>query len=134
KGVAAAVLTAPDSIAWLFNIRGGDLPRTPAPLAFAILEDTGRARLFLDTRKLIAATREHLGNEVAVAEARDFPEALDRLGGKRVLADPASAAAFVFERLSAAKAEIVRETDPCQLPKACKNAAELEGARAAHRR
>lgn len=134
RGVEAAVLTAPDSIAWLFNIRGGDLPRTPAPLTFAILDDAGRAQLFLDTRKLIAATRAHLGNAVAAAETGDFPAALDRLGGKRVLADPASASAFVFERLAAAKAEIVREADPCQLPKACKNAAELDGARAAHRR
>ena len=132
RGIAAAVLTAPDSIAWLFNIRGGDLPCTPAPLAFAILDDTGNARLFLDLRKLTTAARAHLGNAVAVAETADFPAALDALGAKRVLADPGSASAFVFEQLDAAKAEIVRDADPCQLPKACKNAAEIAGARAAH--
>ncbi|MHB1219400.1 MAG: aminopeptidase P family protein [Alphaproteobacteria bacterium] len=132
RGIAAVVLTAPDSIAWLFNIRGGDLPCMPAPLAFAVLDDMGAAQLFLDTRKLTATTRAHLGNAVSVAETADFPAALDALGGKRVLADPASASAFVFERLGTAKAEIVRDADPCQLPKACKNAAEIAGARAAH--
>ncbi|MGE0096141.1 MAG: aminopeptidase P family N-terminal domain-containing protein [Alphaproteobacteria bacterium] len=132
RGLAATVLTAPDSIAWLLNIRGGDLPCTPAPLAFAILDDQSNAQLFLDTRKLTAATRAHLGNAVAIAETADFPAALDALGGKRVLADPASTSAFVFERLTTAKAEIVRDADPCQLPKACKNAAEIAGARAAH--
>ena len=35
-GVAAAVLTLPDSIAWLLNVRGGDVARSPLPLSFAI--------------------------------------------------------------------------------------------------
>ena len=62
--------------------------------------------------------------------------ALDRLGaeGRSVAADPATAAAWVFDRLQAAKAKIRRVGDPCQLPKSCKNQVELDGTRAAHRR
>ena len=51
-GADVALLTAPASIAWLFNIRGGDVIRTPLPLAQAILEAYGRARLFLDPAKV----------------------------------------------------------------------------------
>ncbi len=63
EGVAAAVLTAPESIAWLLNIRGGDVPHTPLPLSFAILRGDGSVTLFIDRRKLapgstaISATR-----------------------------------------------------------------------------
>ena len=37
-GEAAAVLTQPDSIAWMLNIRGGDLPRVPVMHAFAVTQ------------------------------------------------------------------------------------------------
>ena len=129
----AAVLTAPDSIAWLLNIRGGDVPHTPLPLSFAILYADASVDLFVEREKLSPGLDRHLGAAVRVAPPASFGAALERLAasGKRIAADPASAAAWVFDRLGAAAR---RATDPCQLPKACKNAVELEGARAAHRR
>ena len=134
--IDAAVLTAPDSIAWLLNIRGGDVPHTPLPLSFAILHADAHVELFIDRRKLASGTEAHLGPEVKAAEPDELGPALDRLGAakKRVLADPAMAAAWVFDRLSAAGARVQRAADPCQLPKACKNEVELAGTRAAHRR
>jgi Xaa-Pro aminopeptidase len=136
SGVDAAILTAPDSIAWLLNIRGGDVARTPLPLSFAILGGDASVELFIDRRKLIPGIESHLGNAVAVQPPAAFGAALDRLGaaGKRVLVDPSSAASWVFERLAAAKAAIHRAADPCQLPKARKNQVELDGTRTAHRR
>ncbi len=132
----AAILTAPDSIAWLLNIRGADVPHTPLPLSFAVLHGDGKVELFIDRRKLAPQTAAHLGNEVTVAEPDELGPALDRLGNakKRVLADPAMSADWVFDRLAAAGAKVHRAADPCQLPKACKNETELAGARAAHRR
>jgi Xaa-Pro aminopeptidase len=134
--IDAAVLTAPDSIAWLLNIRGGDVPHTPLPLGFAIALADGSVELFCDARKLAPGLGGHLGNQVRVSPRDAFAAALERLGGakRRVLADPATAAAFVFDRLAKSGAEIVRRPDPCQLPKACKNETELAGTRAAHRR
>lgn len=136
NGIDAAVVTAPDSIAWLLNIRGGDVERTPLPLSFAILGSDASVALFIDRRKLVPGLGNHLGNAVAVQPPDAFGEALDRLGaaGKRVQVDPASAAAWVFERLRAAGAAIHRAADPCQLPKSRKNATELAGTREAHRR
>jgi Xaa-Pro aminopeptidase len=135
-GVDSVVLTAPDSIAWLLNIRGGDVPHTPLPLAFAIGRADATVEIFCDPRKLAPGLAEHLGNAVKTSPREAFAAELDRLGARsmRVQADPSTAADFIFDRLGKAGAEIVRAPDPCALPKACKNATELDGARAAHRR
>ena len=135
-GVAAAVLTMPELIAWLLNIRGGDVPHTPLPLSFAILRGDASVALFIDRRKLAPGLERHLGNAVTVLPPDQLGPALDALAaeGARVQADPASAAAWIFDRLNKAGAKIHRAADPCVLPKACKNAAEIDGTRAAHRR
>ncbi len=130
----AVVLTRPDSIAWLLNIRGGDVKHTPLALGFAILNADDSVALFMDRRKLAPETIAHLGDRVSVAEPAELGAALDALSGKRVLADPNGTASWVFRRLGDAGATIVRAADPCILPKACKNAVELDGARAAHHR
>jgi Xaa-Pro aminopeptidase len=135
-GVAAAVLTMPESIAWLLDIRGGDVPHTPLPLSFAILRDDASVSLFVDRRKLMPGLERHLGNAVSVLPPEQLGPALDALAaaGGPVQADPATAAAWIFDRLDAAGAKIHRAADPCVLPKACKNTAEIAGTRAAHRR
>jgi Xaa-Pro aminopeptidase len=132
----AVVLTGPDSIAWLLNLRGADVPRTPLPLSFAILHADGRVDLFIEPRKLVPGIESHLGNAVAVHAPDALGGALDTLGKAkaRVLADPSSAAAWIFDRLAASGAEILRGADPCALPKACKNPVEIAGARDAHLR
>ncbi len=132
--VDACVLSAPDSIAWLLNVRGGDVPYAPLPLGFAILRADSTVDLFVDPKKRTPGLERHLGNAVALDAPSAFGPALDRLAGKRVRIDPASAPEWVLDRLTAAGARVVRGSDPCQLPKACKNAAEMDGARAAHRR
>ncbi|HYC06019.1 MAG TPA: aminopeptidase P family protein [Azospirillaceae bacterium] len=136
RGENAAVLTQPDSIAWLLNIRGSDVPSTPLPLSFATITDEGEVDLFVDGRKLAPGIESHLGNQVAVRPAEELGAALDELGraGRRVRVDPGTAAAWIFDRLGRAGAKVEREADPCMLPKAAKNSVELEGARASHRR
>jgi Xaa-Pro aminopeptidase len=135
-GVAAAVLTMPESIAWLLNIRGGDVAHTPLPLSFAILRQDGAVALFIDRRKLAPGLEAHLGNAVTVMAPDQLGPALDALAaeGGRVQVDPATAASWIFDRLAAAGAKLHRAADPCLLPKACKNPTEIDGTRAAHRR
>jgi Xaa-Pro aminopeptidase len=136
EGAAAAVLTMPESIAWLLNIRGGDVPHTPLPLSFAILRQDGSVTLFIEPRKLAPGLERHLGNQVTVTSPEGLGPALDALAGEgdRVQVDPATAACWIFDRLEASGAKIHRAADPCLLPKACKNPVELDGTRAAHRR
>jgi len=134
QGAEAAVITAPASIAWLFNIRGGDVIRSPLPLAQAILNQDGSAQLFLDPAKVTDELPAWLGNQVALQPPDSLPAALRALNGKAVLVDPAQSSAWYFDTLEAAGAAVQRGADPTALPRACKNAVEVEGARKAHAR
>jgi Xaa-Pro aminopeptidase len=133
-GQDAAMLTDPASIAWLFNLRGSDVPFTPFALGFALLFSSGRATLFMAPEKLPAETRAWLGNEVAVEARAALPGALAALAGQRVRVDPATAPVWFAQTLRAAGATVVAAADPCALPKACKNPVEQQGMRQAHAR
>jgi Xaa-Pro aminopeptidase len=134
KGIEVAFLSAPDSIAWLLNVRGGDVPHTPLPLSFALFHDDGRVDWFIDPKKLSAGSVPHLDNRVHRHGPDALAERLDGLRGRKVLLDPDSAPEWVSARLRQAEAPCVEGPDPCLLPKAKKNEVEIDGARAAHRR
>lgn len=134
KKAAATVVTSPASLAWLFNIRGGDVKCTPLPLGRAVLHADGRADLYLAAEKVTDELRAHLGNEVTVRPLGALEGDLSAMSGKAVLLDPATASAWFFATLAAAGATILKGQDPCALPKACKNAAEIAGTKEAHLR
>ncbi len=134
RGADATVLTLPDSICWLLNMRGSDVPHTPFALSFAILAKNGDVDLFLDDAKASDELRAHFGNQVRLRPPAEFGTALEAMKGKTVLVDPSTASGFVFDSLETGGAKVVRGDDPCQLPKACKNETELAGVRAAHLR
>lgn len=133
-GADAAALTLPDSVAWLLNIRGDDLPRLPAPLVFALIDAAGGVTLFLRVGQEAAGLREHLGPEVSIAARDGFLPAVSALGGKALLLDRQSAPLAVAQAAEAGGARIVWGEDPCRLPKAIKTAAEAAGSREAHLR
>lgn len=135
-GKDAAVISAPDSLCWLLNVRGGDVPRTPFALGFGVLHNDGRVDVYMDPRKFPPATLAHLGNEVTVQPPGAFATALDALGAAKakVTIDAATCGIWIHDRLRGAGAEVKVTDDPCALPKACKNPIEVEGARTAHRR
>ena len=133
-GQDASVLTDPASIAWLLNIRGGDLAFVPVALAFAILHADASVELFIAQDKLPQGMREWLGPDVSCQAPGAFAGALAALHGRRVRVDPAGAPAAIGQALRRAGAIVEPGSDPCLLPKACKNAVEQDGARAAHQR
>ncbi|MFN3590561.1 MAG: aminopeptidase P family protein [Thermaurantiacus sp.] len=132
RGLDAAVIAALDSVAWLFNIRGADVPRTPVVRAFSLLRADGTATLFIDDAKVTPDVAAHLGPEVTVAPYASVTAALGRLQGQQVLIDPAFSVAALAQALEAGGATIREGRDPCILPKATKNPVEVEGARATH--
>ncbi|HEY7800042.1 MAG TPA: aminopeptidase P family protein [Hyphomonadaceae bacterium] len=132
--IDAAIITSPASIAWLFNVRGGDVSRTPLPLGRAFLYSDGQAELFVAPGKVGSDLGAHLGNEVSLRSNNELERRMAKLQGKRVSVDPSLASAWFFSALGKAGAEIVRAQDPVALPRARKNAVEVEGARKAHRR
>ena len=136
KGADAAILTAPDSIAWLLNVRGADVANSPLPHSFAVVDGDGGVDWFVDARKLLPEVPAHLGNAVRVQPPGALADVVGRLAGagKAVLVDEAATPVWMVDRLAEGGANVVRGADPCALPKACKNAVELAGIRAAHRR
>jgi Xaa-Pro aminopeptidase len=132
KAADIALITSPASIAWLLNVRGGDVMCSPLPLASLILHKDGNAELFVDPDKVDDELRAHLGNQVSISAENKFDARLGDLGGKSVLVDPSLSSSFVFERLEQSGATIIRALDPVALPKARKNKAEIAGTTNAH--
>ena len=133
EGQRAAVLTLPDSLCWLLNIRGADVPRNPVLHGFGILHDDARVSLFANPAKFDASTLAHLGPDVTLAPPDAFLPALDALTGP-VRLDRSSAPLALRQRLQAAGIAIAWGDDPCRLPKACKTGAEIAATREAHLR
>ena len=135
-GTDAVVLTLPESIAWLLNIRGQDVPHTPLPLSFLILPAKGKPRLFIAQKKLSGSVRAALSKTVAISPPQELDDALAELGERKasVRLDPHTASQWFAGLLSDSGARVVHGPDPCLLPKAKKNRAEIAGTRTAHGR
>ncbi|TMV89707.1 aminopeptidase P family protein [Thioclava sp. BHET1] len=133
QDAAAAVITLPDSLCWLLNIRGADLPRNPVVQAFGVLFEDGTLKLFADAAKFDADLRTHLGEAVSILPPGALGAALEAIEGP-VLVDPDTAPLAVSLRLADHGTKILWDRDPCILPKARKNAAEIAGMEAAHQR
>lgn len=128
----AALLFAPDSVSWLLNIRGQDVPSLPIVQSFALLYPNGDASVFVDSGRIPEGFAAHVGEGVTVYAEQDAVKALTQLDGKCVLADPDSANAWTQQLLLSGGAQLIAGEDLALFPKAQKNAVEIEGARKAH--
>lgn len=133
-GAHAAVLTMPDSICWLLNIRGCDIAHNPVALAFAIVPASGRVELFISADKISSDVKKHLSGFARIFQPKELKDRLGQLKEKKrkVRLDPRTAA-YWFER-TLGKTSVVHGNDPCTRPKAIKTDAEIKGSRAAHER
>lgn len=135
QGADAVVLSALDSVAWTFNIRGSDVEHTPVALSFAMVHADARADLFIAPNKLDDVLRAHLGDAVRVRSRDEFARALgEEYAGKQVMVDPERAVAAIFAALDAGGAQVREGRDPAVLAKAIKNPVEIAGHKAAQLR
>jgi Xaa-Pro aminopeptidase len=135
-GCDAHVISALDSIAWLYNVRGRDIECNPLAIAWAIVSRE-RAELLIDPSKVGEAVAAHLGPGVDVLPYERFGERLDALARARakVWVDPHTTSRAVAARLApdeGAGAVLYEEDSPILLAKAVKNEVELAGLRACH--
>ena len=134
KGLDAAVISALDGVAWLLNLRGTDVDRTPVALSFVLAHADGTAELFIAEEKVTPELRAHLGNAVTVRPREAFVPQLKALAGKKVAVDPERSVEAIFGALQGAGASVIELTDPTVLAKAVKNPVEQAGQRAAQAR
>ncbi|THF59587.1 aminopeptidase P family protein [Ollibium composti] len=135
-GATHTILTDPSSIAWAFNIRGNDVPHTPLALGFAILAADGKHQLFMTGKKFSRTVAAYLTQLADLHEPADFEPAVAALAkvGARIALDPALAAEKLRALIADNGGTVVEAPDPARIPRAVKNAAEIAGSRAAHRR
>jgi Xaa-Pro aminopeptidase len=132
----AVVLTLPESICWLFNMRGRDVPNTPFVLGFAIVPRKGRPTFYVDKRKITPELRQGLQGLARAADISGMIGALRQLGAgdKRVMIDPATCPVAIVDAIkNVSDAVIIEKRDPVLLPKAKKNEVEIGGMKEAHR-
>ena len=133
-GADVALITQLDSIAWLLNIRGADVPRLPVLLSFATLDKSGQMALYIDPRKLPNDFGTHVGDGVTVRDIGEIQSALETLGDEKakVLADPVTANAWCQLRCLESGAELIGGADPVLIAKSQKNETELSGMKNCH--
>lgn len=142
KGADAIVLTMPEEICWLLNVRGGDVPNTPLALSQAIVHRDGRVEWFIDKHKITPELESYIDRAVSVKDLKtssvmsNFEHHIREAarGGKTVWVDPNTAPFQVKDAILTAGGHIHREASPIQLMKAKKNEIEWQGAIEAHER
>lgn len=128
NAVDAALISQPENIAWLLNIRATDVPHTPFALSFGLLHKSGKFDWYIEPARVSAKVRQHIGAGVKLVKPAAMMADLRKRKTARIGFDPASTPA-VF---TAALANGVAMDDPCALPKACKTKAEITGTVNAH--
>jgi Xaa-Pro aminopeptidase len=134
RGADAVLITDPSSVAWAFNIRGSDVPHTPHPLARALVHADGLAEIFLDSRKTGIEEKAYLTQICEIREPEALAATLAEFGRRSAVVevDPGVVSYQLVRAIEEAGGKVREQADPCTLPRATKNEAELAGTRAAH--
>jgi len=129
SGIDLWVTTRPDDIAWLFNIRGSDVPMNPVALSCALIGSDGTAEWFIDADKLKDVAPAGL---TVLPQARFLDRLRERAPDQTIGMDPAFAPAAVADAVAESGGQLREQDDPIMLLKARKSPAELAGYRTAH--
>ena len=129
----ALLVTTLDAIAWLFNVRGSDVAYNPVVIAYAVVTPNN-AIVHVDRGKVDAAAEAHLRRTARIEPYAAIRRTLNGLGRRKaaVWTDPDTASLMCGGLLDGAR--LIRAPSPIPRMKARKNAVELAGIRAAHRR
>lgn len=123
----AFILSDPQSIAWLLNVRATDVPCTPLPLSYATLYDDGTVDWFVDEKRVPKKVLDHLGADIRVKEDTFVSPDVKKVG-----LDYARASMAFKTILEGAGCEVVNLKDPCIDIRACKTPEEVAGMKTAH--
>jgi Xaa-Pro aminopeptidase len=136
-GADALLITQPDAIAWLLNLRGGDIPYNPLFLAYALLTRDGAVTLFTHERSFtqdVLRYVQELGVTIRAIRGIFSGDTQVFSGMRALLVDPSRTPYFIALLAEKSGVTLIKKPDPTSLPKACKNDTELSGMRLAHLR
>ena len=117
-------VTAPENVAWILNIRGGDSPNSPIPNARLIINKSKKIFLITEHLKAKKLIKEKIINNNQLIITKDLPKKILELNGKNFIIDSKSCSIF-YEDIIKSKFKIIKGEDPTYLLKAIKNHTEI---------
>ena len=121
------LVTAPENVAWILNIRGHDVLHSPIPNARLLLDKKGEAKLFATPKKLANIKKI----KIRIYDEKIFEKTLNRISGKKIWLDSLSCS-FFYKSLLREKNKIIEKTDPIHFFKSIKNNTEIKNMKKSH--
>lgn len=134
-GCRAAIISLPDSIAWLLNIRGKDVAHNPVALSYAVLHDDGQLEWFVASAKISPDIIRAVGNTVQIFPPEDIEKRIAALkdgDARPMLIDTQRSSEYFLQLLKKSGIAAVEGKDPCIIPKSVKTPEEQKAMRGAH--
>ncbi|MFN7094966.1 MAG: aminopeptidase P family N-terminal domain-containing protein, partial [Burkholderiales bacterium] len=132
KGVDCVLLTAPESICWLLNIRANDVPYTPFLLAIALVTRDAKIILFTTERTIPDIFGHIYQDKLSFYSFEKFSSLVKSLKIKKIQLDSTLTPSWYIDQLEQLHCQFIDAKDPCILPKAVKHPIEIENMRKAH--
>ncbi|SNX85258.1 probable aminopeptidase P, cytoplasmic [Melanopsichium pennsylvanicum] len=134
KNAQGFVANMLDETAWLFNLRGSDVPYNPVFFSFALVT-LDEVLLYINDSQLTDKVKKALGSEVTLRPYSEFYNDLHQVGarlkeGEKILIGKTASLAVQDALGGEGKVEIVRSIVGDQ--KSIKNEVELDGFRQSH--
>ncbi len=117
-------VTAPENVAWILNIRGGDGPNSPIPNSRLIINKSKKIFFITELQKAKKLIKEKIINKNQLIKTNDLPKKILMLEGKKFIIDDKSCSVF-YEDIVKSKFTIIKRKDPTYLFKAIKNRTEI---------
>ena len=124
-------ISAPENVAWILNIRGGDCPNSPVPNCRLIISKNKKLILISSAKKSKNLIKEKLIKSNELINTKDFLKKILQLKGNSFIIDDKSCSIY-FEDIIKSKFKIIKREDPTYILKAIKNKTEIKNMMNAH--
>jgi len=125
------LVTAPENVAWILNIRGGDGPNSPVPNSRLIISKKKKIILISKIQKCKKLIKEKIIKPNQITSTNDFPKKILKLKGKNFIIDNNSCSIF-YENIIKSRFKIIKREDPTYFLKAIKNKVEINNMKKVH--
>ncbi len=125
------LVSAPENVAWILNIRGGDGPNSPVPNSRLIISKTKKIWLISKIKKCKNLLKNKVIKINQFLDVDELPEKIIKLKGKKFIIDDKSCSIF-YENIIKSKFKIISREDPAYLLKSIKNKVEISSMINAH--
>ncbi len=125
EGLDHILISAPENVAWLLNIRGYDSPTSPIPNCHLVISKKREIYLIVNKEKSKNLIKEKKLKKNQIIDPQNLLNFFNNLNGKNILIDRKTCSLY-FENILKKKFKIIKKEDPIYLLKSIKNKVEIE--------